>query len=80
MKVRELIEWLSSEDQNAEVHIAYNYGDRSQTTVAPKVTRVEETPLRDSDYFRMPVVIEDNEEEGERDGDVQAVVLFARGC
>ncbi len=81
MKVRELIEWLRSEDQDAEVHLAYNYGDHCRTTVAPRISRVEASFIRDSDYFRMPVVVEDNEDD--EDGpqlDPNAVVLFAPGA
>ena len=79
MKVRELIEWLKSENQDAEVHLAYNYGDHSRTTVCPRIARVEETMLRDSDYFRMPTIV-DEDDESEKPGDRTAVVLYSPGC
>lgn len=78
MKVRELIEQLRGEDQDAEVHIAYNYGDHSRTTVAPRIVRIEEATLRNSDYHRMPTVV-DEDDESEKPGDRTAVVLFTPG-
>ena len=64
MKVKELIAALANEDAEAEVHFAYDYGDRSHTTVAPKVRRVEPATVRWSDYHRSPSVIEDEDAEG----------------
>jgi hypothetical protein len=73
MKVRELIEWLSGEDQDLDVHVAYNYGDHWHTTVAPKVQRVEEAAVTFSDYHRMPKVVEEDDEKGD---EARGVVLF----
>ena len=61
MKVSELIAILRQEDLDAEVHIAYNYGDHWHTTVAPKVRRVENSPVEFSDYHRMPKVLDADE-------------------
>lgn len=73
MKVCELIEQLRHEDPDAEVHFSYNYGDRPRTQVAPKVCRIEAGPVRHSDYHRMPVIVD---EEDEKPSDTFAVVLF----
>lgn len=73
MKVRELIEVLRTENQDAEVHLAYNYGDHSRTTVAPTVDRVEAMAVAYSNYFRMPTVID--EDDDTTDGKL-VVVLF----
>jgi len=81
VKVKQLIDWLSGEDQDAEVHIAYNYGDRNRTMVAPSVSRIEEDFIKDSDYFRMPTIVEDDEEASDLDNDPsvrRAVIIFAR--
>lgn len=75
MKVKELIDSLSGEDQEAEVHVAYNYGDHWNTLVAPKVQYAEAVEIRWSDYHRMPRVVEDDEEEPNNDNK-RAVVLF----
>jgi hypothetical protein len=73
MKVRELIEQLVAEDQEAEVHVAYEYGDHWHTTVAPKLRRIEETPITYSDYHRMPKVVDEDDDDGSYN---TAVVLF----
>ena len=49
MKVSDLIELLKMEDQDAEVHFQYNYGDHWRTQVAPKVDSVHEGFVIDSD-------------------------------
>jgi len=82
VKVKQLIDWLHGEDQDAEVHIAYNYGDHHRTMVAPSVSRVEMNLIKDSDYFRMPTIVEDDEEPSDLDNDPsvrQAVIIFSRG-
>ena len=80
MQVKELIELLQMEDQDAEVHFQYNYGDHWRTQVAPTVRSVYEGFVVDSDYHRMPKVVEEDdvydEETGDRDPDVQRVVLI----
>lgn len=78
MKVAELIELLQMEDQEAEVHFQYNYGDHWRTQVAPTVDSVEPGFVQYSDYHRMPKVYEpDYDEDDEIDADklTQVVIL-----
>ena len=58
MKVSELVSMLENMDQNADVHICYNYGDYWRTTVAPKASDVFEGDITYSDYHRMPKLVE----------------------
>ena len=76
MMVSELIQRLQGEDQDAEVHFAYNYGDHARTTVAPKIRRVEEVNVVYSEYHRMPMVLDEDEEDRHTDTN-SAVVLFS---
>jgi hypothetical protein len=62
MKVSELIELLQMEDQDADVHFSYNYGDHWRTQVAPTVDSVEEGVVKYSSYHSMDK-IEDDEDE-----------------
>jgi hypothetical protein len=75
VKVHELIDLLANEDPEAEVHIAYDYGDHWHTLVAPAVRRVEPAALAYSDYHRMPKVVDEGEDD---DGGDMPVVLFSR--
>jgi hypothetical protein len=78
MKVRELIAALSRLDPEADVHIAYNYGDHWRTQVAPAIRRVGEADVRHSAYHSMPALVDDDDDEGEpRDGDRCVVVMSA---
>lgn len=74
MKVHELIDLLQSEDPDAEVHFAYDYGDHAHSRVAPKVRRVEEEYVVDSAYHRMPVVVDDDDKRIERDAEPVVVL------
>jgi hypothetical protein len=56
MTVSDLIEMLRDFDEDAEVHIAYDYGDHWRTRVAPAATEVEEERVTFSDYHRMDKV------------------------
>jgi len=79
MTVQELIEQLGYMDPNAEVHFTYNYGDHWRTQVAPKVGSVEPGFVVDSDYHRMPKVVEpdwDDEEMEEANDIGKEVVLI----
>lgn len=80
MKVSELIELLKMEDQDADVHFTYNYGDHWRTQVAPKVRDVEQGFVAYSDYHRMDKVAEDedayDDETGEYRDDMNKVVLI----
>lgn len=69
MLVRELIDELKGVDPDAEVHMAYNYGDRARTTVAPAIHRVTEGRVRYSDYHSMDkeLDIEDDAKSDDRD-------------
>lgn len=74
MKVSELIELLKMENQDAEVHFTYNYGDHWRTQVAPTVDQVYEGQVKYSDYHRMHKVVDhDYDDEPSED---QAVVLI----
>ena len=78
MKVSELIELLQCEDQDAEVHFQYNYGDHWRTQVAPTVDRVEEGYVEESSYHRMDRVVEDiYDEDGDENTDVRRVILLS---
>ena len=72
MTVAELIARLQSEDPEAVVHLAYNYGDRARTTVAPEVSTVEELTVRFSDYHGMPTLCD-----GDEDDDAQVVIVIS---
>ena len=77
MKVSELIELLQMENQDAEVHFQYNYGDHWRTQVAPTVDSVELGLVKYSDYHRMPKVVEpDWDEEDADEVDGKPVVLI----
>lgn len=60
MQVKELIELLQMEDQDAEVHFSYNYGDHWRTEVAPKVGSVDTGAVVYSEYHRMDKMVEDD--------------------
>lgn len=75
MKVAELIDELEQLNAEAEVHFVYNYGDHWRTNVAPAVKIVEEGYIRDSDYHRMPKVVE--EDEDQKEGDREVVLIKA---
>ena len=69
MKVSELIELLQMENQDAEVHFQYNYGDHWRTQVAPTVDEVSVGYVVHSAYHNMDKVVDeddfDYDEEGE---------------
>lgn len=62
MKVRELIERLRAVDPEAEVHLAYEYGDHWHTRVAPAVEEVEQAEVVRSDYHEMDRLVRWDEE------------------
>lgn len=72
MKVRELIEKLQDQDQDADVHFQYNYGDHWNTQVAPAVEDVAARSIVFSDYHRMPKIVDRHDR---ADGRTRAVVL-----
>jgi len=61
MTVQQLIDTLQQEDPNAEIAIAYNYGDYTRTTVTPDVIEVMEVPVKYSAYHRMNRLATDDE-------------------
>jgi len=61
MKVAELIELLQMEDQDAEVHFSYNYGDHWRTQVAPTVDSVEVGYVVHSAYHSMDKVVDEED-------------------
>ena len=72
MKVSELIELLQCEDQDADVHFSYNYGDHWRTQVAPKVRNVNAGIVAYSEYHRMDKVADDEDCYDEETGDYAA--------
>jgi hypothetical protein len=74
MKVAELVALLQAEDQDAEVHFTYNYGDHCRTMVAPAVTSVETGYVKDSAYHGMPKVVDLDDAEDNQDN--PAVVIL----
>ena len=81
MKVSQLIAMLEGEDQDADVHFSYNYGDHWRTEVAPKVSNVTVGIVEFSDYHRMDKLVgeyEDqfDEETGDLRTDVRKVVVL----
>lgn len=62
MKVRELIEKLTCEDQELDVHVSYNFGDYWRTQVAPAVLNAEVQSVVWSDYHGMPKHAPDDED------------------
>ena len=82
LTVQELIDELKYMDPEAYVHFSYNYGDHWRTQVAPVVCSVEEGFVVDSDYHRMPKVVDecdmydDEDSEMSDNPDVRRVVLI----
>lgn len=66
MTVKDLIEKLQEFAPDAEVHIAYSYGDHWRTQVAPAVTAAEETQVEWSEYHRMDRIVDDEDYDDER--------------
>ena len=75
MKVSELIELLQMENQDAEVHFQYNYGDHWHTEVAPRADRIDMGFIKYSDYHRMDKVVEPDYDDEPEEG-LKAVVLI----
>jgi tRNA/tmRNA/rRNA uracil-C5-methylase (TrmA/RlmC/RlmD family) len=69
MKVAELIEMLQQEDQNADVHFSYNYGDHWRTQVAPSVDSVEQGIVEYSSYHSMDKMVDHEDLYDEETGD-----------
>jgi hypothetical protein len=81
MQVKELIELLQQEDQDAEVHFSYNYGDHWRTQVAPTVDSVMVGRVVHSAYHSMDKVVDEedfdyDEETGEPVVEGKQVVLI----
>jgi hypothetical protein len=80
MQVKELIELLQMEDQDAEVHFSYNYGDHWRTQVAPSVDSVETGVVEYSSYHSMDKIVDDedcyDEDTGDYKADVRKVVVL----
>ena len=75
MNVRELIEILESMDQEAEVHIAYDYGDRSHTMKAPAVENVEEMYVEPNAYVNDDALVDDEDVDEENHNQRRVVVI-----
>ena len=73
MTVRELKDYLEGYDDDADVGFAYNYGDHCKTTVIQKINDLDEYGVKYSEYFRMNVMLD--EEEDEDGGAPRMVVL-----
>jgi len=76
MKVSDLIERLQEFDEDAEVHLSYDYGDHWHTTVAPSITKIDEGYVKRSDYHRMDAVCDDDRAETCSDGDARRVIIL----
>ena len=76
MKVRDLIKKLLDEDQDAEAHISYAYGDHWHTEVAPKIGSVDSGRVIRSDYHRMDRIVE-TADEAENSGARSVVIVSA---
>lgn len=74
MTVKELIETLSRYDDDTEVYIAYEYGDRLRTQVAEPVEVALDMNVEWSEYHRKYKV---PEEPGE-DEEVKNVIVLGR--
>jgi len=70
MTVQDLINSLQQEDPQANVHIAYKYGDHWNTTVAPSVREVQECAVKRSEYHQMDKLADYDDE-----GTTRAVVI-----
>jgi len=84
MLVRDLIELLEGYEADMEVHFAYDYGDRTHSQVAPRVSRVDEGVVEYSEYHRMDklVTVEEDydvldEDTGEYKTETRKVVVLA---
>lgn len=75
MTVQELIRRLEGCDPDAEVLLAYDYGDRSNTQVAQRVDRADEDTVVWSEYHRRWKVLDVADEPDEDDRTKDAVVL-----
>jgi len=67
MLVRDLIELLESFDADMEVHFAYDYGDRTHSQVAPKISDVREGVVEYSEYHRMDKVAKEDYDDEDED-------------
>jgi hypothetical protein len=67
MLVRDLIELLESFDADMEVHFAYDYGDRTHSQVAPKISDVFEGVVEYSEYHRMDKVAKEDYDDEDPD-------------
>jgi hypothetical protein len=77
MKVAALIAMLEGENQDADVHFSYGYGDHWRTQVAPKISEVFEGTVCYSEYHRMDKLIEvDYDNEDEDNEKVRRVVVI----
>jgi len=72
MTVQDLIDRLGDFDPEAEVRVAYNYGDHWDTTVAPGVADVEEVAVAHSAYHGTAKVAS-----GDDSGDTRAAVVVS---
>lgn len=63
MTVGQLRELLEDFDDETPVHIGYNYGDYTNTTVCPAIVSVENLELVYSSYHRMPTLKPDDPDE-----------------
>lgn len=74
MKVAELITALKDMDQNATVHMVYDYGDHWHTKVAPEIKVVDYGEVVHSEYHKMPKMVDEDDERPK--GEIKEVVLL----
>jgi hypothetical protein len=67
MTVKELIDKLNMQNQDAEVVIAFPLGDYGRNTGAEHICRIEERPVRESGYLSEFIVDEDEDEDENED-------------
>lgn len=75
MTKRELITALERHpaDDDTPVHIGYNYGDHAQTLVAPPLRAISEDRILDSEYHKVPKVVDPEHRRFEEGTDVLLV-------
>lgn len=74
MTVAELIEELRDFDDDMDVMIGYDYGDRQHTMVFERVRNISEERVVRSGYFNK-YVIESTEDEVEWEGNVAVLLM-----
>lgn len=75
MKVKNLINILSSLDQDAEIYIIYDYGDYWHSIVATPVKTVEENDIKYSEYHKKYEVVDRGDVESDENKTKTVITL-----